>query len=145
MCIRRCSQSITLRAKHADHGSTLQNRRDTWNYKFDSVMHNATQETVYETMCSEVVASAMDGFNGTLRRCVFRAIGGRMPLCIRKGPHVDAPVSLLGACIKKSGTYTHMSPMVILPCRRLFASLTHHRDVRGAHRHDHGVRSNRCW
>ena len=45
---------------------TLDNRRSSWNFQFDDVLHNASQETVYTTVCKPIVAGVMEGVNGTI-------------------------------------------------------------------------------
>lgn len=49
-----------------DAAETLQNRRDRWSFQYDHVLHNASQETVFESLASGVVDSVLDGVNGTI-------------------------------------------------------------------------------
>eukprot|EP00946_MAST-07B_sp_MAST-7B-sp1_P005220 g5220.t1 len=42
------------------------NRQDTYNFKFHSVLHNAGQDSVYETCCRSIVQGATNGTNGTI-------------------------------------------------------------------------------
>ena len=42
------------------------NAQDSWSWKFDSVMHNASQETVYLEQVAPIVASVLQGYNGTV-------------------------------------------------------------------------------
>lgn len=44
----------------------LHNRREQWTYRFDHVMHNASQETAYEALCREAVSPVLDGINSTI-------------------------------------------------------------------------------
>lgn len=49
-----------------DAAETLQNRRDRWTFQYDHVLHNASQETVFESLASGIVDSVLDGVNGTI-------------------------------------------------------------------------------
>ena len=42
------------------------NAQDTWSWKYDSVLHNASQETVYSDEVAPIVASVLRGYNGTI-------------------------------------------------------------------------------
>lgn len=50
--------------KHND--DYLNNKKDSWNFKFDHVLHNAGQETVFELLSRETVAQCLEGVNGTI-------------------------------------------------------------------------------
>ncbi len=65
----------TVRVSLGAHGSgggdgggheSSSNRQDTYNFKFHSVLHNAGQDSVYETCCRSVVQGATNGTNGTI-------------------------------------------------------------------------------
>lgn len=60
------SGQVTVDLRRRQAGGILQNQTDVFGFKFDKVMHNASQETVYEESCRDIVASVLDGFNGTL-------------------------------------------------------------------------------
>lgn len=42
------------------------NAQDAWSWKFDAVLHNSSQETVYNEQVSPIVASVLRGYNGTI-------------------------------------------------------------------------------
>ena len=44
----------------------VDHRTDQWHFKFDAVLHNATQETVYDALCHTVVADACNGRTGAV-------------------------------------------------------------------------------
>lgn len=46
--------------------SYVDNQRTNYSFKFDNVLHNASQEAVYDHTASDVVYSCMEGFNGTI-------------------------------------------------------------------------------
>ena len=59
----RAKIAVSLRP-HVE--GALDNRRSSWNFQFDDVLHNASQETVYTTVCKPIVAGVMEGVNGTI-------------------------------------------------------------------------------
>ena len=42
------------------------NAQDSWSWKYDSVLHNASQETVYSEQVAPIVQSVLRGYNGTI-------------------------------------------------------------------------------
>jgi hypothetical protein len=40
------------------------NKRDTWDFGFHRVLHNAGQETTYQSVASNVVSKFLEGVNG---------------------------------------------------------------------------------
>ena len=42
------------------------NRQENWNWKYHHVLHNAGQDTVYDTLCRDIVSSAVAGTNATI-------------------------------------------------------------------------------
>ena len=42
------------------------NKQENFSWKFHDILHNSGQDTVYETLCSEVVPSAVAGTNSTI-------------------------------------------------------------------------------
>ncbi len=44
----------------------INNQQDHWDFKFDSILHNASQETVYEECAAPVINGLFDGYNGTV-------------------------------------------------------------------------------
>ena len=47
-----------------DEAEHLDNRRDSWRFRFDGVLHNAGQDTLYEDIGRGVVDGCLDGING---------------------------------------------------------------------------------
>ena len=50
----------------ADPHETSHNKKSCFKFQYHQVLHNASQEATYHTMCSEVVLGAADGTNGTI-------------------------------------------------------------------------------
>jgi len=42
------------------------NAQDSWSWKYDAVLHNASQDTVYNEQASPIVQSVLRGYNGTI-------------------------------------------------------------------------------
>jgi kinesin family protein 6/9 len=42
------------------------NAQDSWSWRYDAVLHNASQETVYSERVAPIVQSVLKGFNGTV-------------------------------------------------------------------------------
>ncbi|KAA0155748.1 hypothetical protein FNF29_01663 [Cafeteria roenbergensis] len=53
-------------AAQAQSSDAVNNRKASWGFKFHSVLHNASQETVYDRACRHVVAGVTSGQNGTI-------------------------------------------------------------------------------
>jgi len=56
------SQQLTVKMPKSDNP----NAQDSWSWKFDSVLHNASQETVYTEQVQPIVQQVLRGFNGTV-------------------------------------------------------------------------------
>ena len=53
---------LTVRIPKGDNP----NAQDSWSWKFDSVLHNASQETVYSEQVAPIIQSVLAGYNGTV-------------------------------------------------------------------------------
>jgi len=40
-----------------------------WSFKLDGIMHNASQEAVFNTAATDVITAALDGYNGNHHHC----------------------------------------------------------------------------
>lgn len=80
----RVVQSIALKAV-ADSGvaGAPSNKQDNFSWKFHDILHNAGQDTVYDTLCAEVVSTAVAGTNATIM-----AYGQVRHFCVF--PYIDA-------------------------------------------------------
>ncbi|GBG28797.1 Kinesin-like protein KLP1 [Hondaea fermentalgiana] len=61
----------TIRIKRRDveqqsDRSAMDNRRDTWRFQFDKVLHNSAQEAIYAEAADHIVDGVMEGINGTI-------------------------------------------------------------------------------
>jgi len=60
------SDSIDMRLAKDSSAGPVNNQQESWHFKLDKVLSNASQETVFECCAQDVVRSVMDGYNGTI-------------------------------------------------------------------------------
>uniref|UniRef100_A0A452TAZ5 Kinesin-like protein n=1 Tax=Ursus maritimus TaxID=29073 RepID=A0A452TAZ5_URSMA len=60
------NKSIDIHLKKDLQRGVVNNKQTDWSFKLDGVLHNASQDLVYETVAKDVVAQALDGYNGTI-------------------------------------------------------------------------------
>ena len=54
----------------------MNNQCENWKFKYDKLMHNASQETVFEYCAQEAVSSVVDGYNSTVM-CYGQTASGK--------------------------------------------------------------------
>ena len=59
-------RSVDVNIKKKPEMGVVNNIRENFHYKFDKIMHNSSQDTVYHECVSEVVRSVAQGYNGTV-------------------------------------------------------------------------------
>ena len=66
--INNRDMTIAVDPNEGDYDATMgpNNRDSRSKFQFHHVLHNASQETVYESMCRDVVQGVVDGTNGTI-------------------------------------------------------------------------------
>lgn len=60
------SDSIDMRLPKEEAAGAVNNQQESWHFKVDKVLTNASQEAVFECCAQDVVKSVMDGYNGTI-------------------------------------------------------------------------------
>ncbi|CAK6435953.1 unnamed protein product [Pipistrellus nathusii] len=60
------NKTIDIHLKKDTRRGVVNNQQTDWSFKLDGVLHDASQELVYETVAKAVVAQALDGYNGTI-------------------------------------------------------------------------------
>jgi kinesin family protein 6/9 len=60
------SNHINVNIPKDEHGGHVNNQQESWRFKFDKILHNSSQEDVFDACCKDIVKSVVDGFNGTL-------------------------------------------------------------------------------
>ncbi|XP_014646943.1 PREDICTED: kinesin-like protein KIF9 isoform X2 [Ceratotherium simum simum] len=58
--------SIDIHLKKDTRRGVVNNQQTDWSFKLDGVLHNASQDLVYETVAKDVISQALDGYNGTI-------------------------------------------------------------------------------
>nr|KAF6474608.1 kinesin family member 9 [Rousettus aegyptiacus] len=60
------NRTIDIHLRKDTRRGVVNNQQTDWSFKLDGVLHDASQEVVYETVAKDVVAQALDGYNGTI-------------------------------------------------------------------------------
>uniref|UniRef100_A0A2K5VJF4 Kinesin family member 9 n=2 Tax=Macaca TaxID=9539 RepID=A0A2K5VJF4_MACFA len=59
-------RSIDIHLKKDIRRGVVNNQQIDWSFKLDGVLHDASQDLVYETVAKDVVSQALNGYNGNL-------------------------------------------------------------------------------
>jgi kinesin family protein 6/9 len=59
-------QTINIHQRNVGGGDVVNNRQDSWAFRFNSVLHNASQDAAYDGMCRGIVADALGGKHGCI-------------------------------------------------------------------------------
>ncbi|MEJ1285846.1 kinesin family member 9 [Cricetulus griseus] len=57
------NKSIDIHLKKDTRRGVVNNQQTDWSFKLDGVLHDATQDLVYETVAKDAVSQALDGYN----------------------------------------------------------------------------------
>ena len=57
-------QTINVHCKRDSKKGVVNNQILDWSFKLDGIMHNASQDQVYDTVAKDVVSSTLEGYNG---------------------------------------------------------------------------------
>ncbi|XP_013400973.1 kinesin-like protein KIF9 [Lingula anatina] len=60
------SKTINIHCKRDEKQGVVNNQILDWSFGMDGILHNASQEQVYQTVGQNMVTQALEGFNGTL-------------------------------------------------------------------------------
>lgn len=60
------NKSIDIHLKKDTRRGVVNNQQTDWSFKLDGVLHDASQDLVYETVAKDAVSQALDGYNGTI-------------------------------------------------------------------------------
>ncbi|XP_070247233.1 kinesin-like protein KIF9 isoform X2 [Myotis yumanensis] len=60
------NKTIDIHLKKDTRRGVVNNQQTDWSFKLDGVLHDASQDLVYETVAKDVVSQALDGYNGTI-------------------------------------------------------------------------------
>uniref|UniRef100_A0A674HRL8 Kinesin motor domain-containing protein n=1 Tax=Taeniopygia guttata TaxID=59729 RepID=A0A674HRL8_TAEGU len=60
------NKSIEIYIQKSPRGGAVNNSQTDWSFKLDGLLHNTSQEMVYETVAKGLVSRALQGYNGTI-------------------------------------------------------------------------------
>ncbi|NWR96923.1 KIF9 protein, partial [Motacilla alba] len=60
------NKSIDIYVQKSPRGGVVNNSQTDWSFKLDGLLHNTSQEVVYETVAKDLVSKALQGYNGTI-------------------------------------------------------------------------------
>ncbi|NXH81241.1 KIF9 protein, partial [Edolisoma coerulescens] len=58
--------SIDIYIQKSPRGGAVNNSQTDWSFKLDGLLHNTSQEMVYDTVAKDLVSKALQGYNGTI-------------------------------------------------------------------------------
>uniref|UniRef100_A0A7M4E3Z5 Kinesin motor domain-containing protein n=1 Tax=Crocodylus porosus TaxID=8502 RepID=A0A7M4E3Z5_CROPO len=58
------NKSIDISIKRDIKKEVVNNKQTDWSFKLDGVLHNASQDSVYEAVATQLVSEALGGYNG---------------------------------------------------------------------------------
>jgi len=64
--VRLFLQGINIHQKKESPKGVVNNQILDWSFRLDGVFHNANQDQVFESVASDIVTSALDGYNGKI-------------------------------------------------------------------------------
>ncbi|XP_075779103.1 kinesin-like protein KIF9 isoform X3 [Pelodiscus sinensis] len=60
------NKSIDIYIRRDVKKGVVNNKQTDWSFKLDGVLHNVSQDSVYDAVARDVVSQALDGYNGTI-------------------------------------------------------------------------------
>ncbi|XP_067386553.1 kinesin-like protein KIF9 isoform X1 [Emydura macquarii macquarii] len=60
------NKSIDIYIRRDVKKGVVNNKQTDWSFKLDGVLHNASQDAVYDAVARDLVSQALDGYNGTV-------------------------------------------------------------------------------
>ena len=58
--------TIGLNSEKRPEDGHVNNQTDSWKFNFEKILHNASQDEVYESTANDIISSVVDGYNGTV-------------------------------------------------------------------------------
>ena len=59
-------KAITVQIPKKEEGGAVNNQQEQWRFRFDKILHNASQDEVFDNCTRDIVKSVVEGFNGTV-------------------------------------------------------------------------------
>lgn len=57
---------ITVNLPKNEEKGLVNNQKESWTFKFDKILHNVSQEEMFDYSAREILEKSIEGFNGTL-------------------------------------------------------------------------------
>ena len=61
-------QTVNIHCKRDSRRGVVNNQILDWSFRMDGILHNASQELVYEACANDIVQQALRGYNGEKRK-----------------------------------------------------------------------------
>ncbi|KAI8614007.1 P-loop containing nucleoside triphosphate hydrolase protein [Chytriomyces sp. MP71] len=59
-------KSVHIHIPKGSDGGFINNQQENWDFRFDNILHNASQEKVYDECGASIIKSVMEGYHGTI-------------------------------------------------------------------------------
>ncbi len=59
-------KSIHIHIPKNSESGFINNQQEDWDFKFDQILHNASQECIFDECGAPILKSLIDGYNGIL-------------------------------------------------------------------------------
>ncbi|XP_057258838.1 kinesin-like protein KIF9 isoform X3 [Pezoporus wallicus] len=65
------NKSIEICLKKDAKKEAMNSRQTSWSFRMDGILHNTSQEQLYETVAKKLVSEALIGYNGLQSNCTI--------------------------------------------------------------------------
>jgi kinesin family member 6/9 len=59
-------KAVDVFLKRKEGQGSVNNQRENYAFQFNKVLHNASQDTVFDECARDIVSSVLEGYNGTI-------------------------------------------------------------------------------
>jgi kinesin family protein 6/9 len=64
-------KSLNIHIPKNNEGGFINNQQEKWDFRFDQILHNASQDVVYDECGAPILKGLLEGYNGTPPPSVF--------------------------------------------------------------------------
>ena len=64
MSFEENKKKLHIHIPKGEEGGFINNQQENWDFRFDQILHNASQEVVYDECGAPIVKGLLDGYNG---------------------------------------------------------------------------------
>ena len=58
--------AISINVPKSEDKGIINNQKESWIFKFDKILHNVSQEEIFEYCAKEIIKKSIEGYNGTI-------------------------------------------------------------------------------